>query len=139
MLMYFFCGVLATVVIQIAFVKFNEPDSDKLKIKETIFAEKKGKLVDLLTKACNELLNQEWDISLFSSYKSYQEFARHIMAQVAPLQQYVVDQSPDSMQRIKAALQELHEIFLPTSDWDDAGGSSAIANEILALLKEMMF
>ena len=47
-------------------------------------------------------------------------------------------ESCDSASMVKSAIQEMHEIFLPTSDWDDAEGSAAIANEILALLDDII-
>ncbi len=91
-------------------------------------------LLQLLKDACTELRGRKGDISLFSHYKSFGEFADHIEFQIDCLPRHRAKM--DAV--FKAALGELYEIFLPTSDWDEAGGSLPLANQILAILKSIL-
>jgi hypothetical protein len=120
------------------FVMFNKPASERWLLVENIYREQKGKLLELLKGANDELLGKEGDISLYSSHDSYLSFANDISSQALVLEQNDADLAGESLRKIKAAIQELYEVFLPTSDWDDAGGSASIANEILAILKKIM-
>ncbi len=131
-------AVLAVATVLTEFVKFNKPDSDKLCIVEKAYREKGGKLLDLLRRAADEMLKKEGKISIYSTYDTYKAFADHIMAQVALIEQNDADSSPAAVKWFKAGFHEAYLIFLPTSDWDDANGSAALANEIMALLKEIM-
>jgi len=120
------------------FVRFNKPSSDNLLIREKVYLVNKEKQITLLNQACNEITSKEGDISLYAGYDSYDTFTDHIKQQIALLEQHDLNGSTESASMVKAAIQELREIFLPTSDWDDADGSMAIANEILALLDEIV-
>jgi len=129
---------MSTVLSMAGFVRFNKPASDNLTIREKMYAASKEKLIGLLNQACNELTSKEGEISVYSGYASFIEFADHIKQQIELLVQYDLKESIEFTSIVKAAIQEIHEIFLPTSDWDDAGGSAAIANEILALLHDII-
>jgi hypothetical protein len=85
------------------------------------------KLIHSIKTAIQELESKTEEIDLYSGYQSYQQFADHLKNQLIKIKNH------DS-----TAFQELYEIFLPTSDWDDSNGSEAIANEILCLLKNFL-
>jgi hypothetical protein len=120
------------------FVRFNKPPLEKLTPWGSIYDANKEKLIALLRRACDEITSKEGDISVYSSYASNAAFADHIKQQIELLEQHDVKESRESVSMIKATIQEVYEIFLPTSDWDDAGGSMAIANEIVSILNDLM-
>jgi hypothetical protein len=72
------------------------------------------------------MLSRDGDISLYSSYRSYKEFADHLLKQMDLLK---VNHSK--------ALKEIKMIFLPTSDWDQANGDPEIANRICNLMEKI--
>lgn len=110
------------------------PPLDRFVVISSEYIEHEPRLFQLLNDACAELRGRKGDISLFSHYESYDQFANHIQQQIILLQRHRAEMNG----AFKAALVELYEIFLPTSDWDDIGGSLPLANEILTFLKMIL-
>jgi hypothetical protein len=85
-------------------------------------------LMQLLGEAALEMAERKGRINVYSNYKSYADFAEHLLEQVKRLGE-----------KDFSALNEIKLIFLPTGDWDDADGSPDMANRISALLAKCRF
>lgn len=85
-------------------------------------------LIALLNKAVAELQTRTGPVSVYSSFETWSEFSFYLEEQVYQLQK-----------RQFGVLKQVKLIFLPTGEWDEAGGSSEIANSICDLLKKITF
>ncbi len=108
---------------------------DRFSVIASEYYKDETRLFQLLNEACAELRGRKGDITVFSHYDSYGAFADHIQEQMHRLTRHRANMNED----FKSALVELYEIFLPTSDWDDAGGSLPLANQLLAILKAILW
>ncbi len=87
---------------------------------------KRDLLISLLAEASIEMKNLGDKATLWSNYDTCQDLGNFIEKAKTRL-----------AKNDKTDVAELWSIFIPTSDWDDSGGSMILANKIFELLNKL--